>query len=47
MDNIFQKGAILNMVQLIDYSGGGIISKQIIKNKSVISRSYISTKGNL
>lgn len=32
MDNIFQKGAILNMEQLIDYSAGGVISKQVLKS---------------
>lgn len=32
MSDIFKKGTILDMVQLIDYSDGGIISKQVLKN---------------
>ncbi len=34
MDNIFKKGTILNLSQEIDYSGGGIISKQVLKSKA-------------
>lgn len=32
MNDIFKKGDVLNMSQLIDYTKGGIVSKQIIKN---------------
>lgn len=32
MDNIFEKGTILNLSQLIDYSEGGVVSKQILKS---------------
>ena len=34
MDQIFKKGEILNLKQLIDYSDGGVISKQVLKNES-------------
>lgn len=34
MDNIFKKGTVLNMTQLIDYSAGGVISKQVLKNEA-------------
>lgn len=32
MSNIFEKGSILKLSQLVDYSEGGVISKQILKN---------------
>lgn len=32
MDNIFEKGTVLDLSNLIDYSSGGIISKQLLKN---------------
>jgi len=34
MSEVFKKGEILNFEQLIDYSEGGIISKQILKNEA-------------
>ena len=34
MDNTFEKGAILNMAQMIEYAAGGVISKQILKNEA-------------
>lgn len=34
MDNIFEKGTILDLAQQINYSEGGIISKQILKNEA-------------
>lgn len=34
MNQIFEKGSILNLPELIDYSNGGIISKQVLKNNS-------------
>lgn len=34
MNEIFEKGSVLNLPQLIDYSDGGIISKQVLKNNS-------------
>lgn len=33
MDNIFGKGTVLNFTQLIDYSAGGVVSKQILKSE--------------
>lgn len=32
MNNVFEKGTILNLAQLIDYSDGGVISKQVLKS---------------
>lgn len=32
MSEIFEKGKVLNFEQLIDYSGGGVVSKQVLKN---------------
>lgn len=34
MNQIFEKGSVLNLPELIDYSNGGIISKQVLKNNS-------------
>ena len=34
MDNIFEKATKLNLEQLIDYSEGGIISKQVLKSEA-------------
>jgi quercetin dioxygenase-like cupin family protein len=33
MSEIFKKGEVLNFEQLIDYSEGGVVSKQILKNE--------------
>ena len=32
MEQSFQKGTVLHLASLIDYSEGGIISKQLIKS---------------
>lgn len=32
MSNTFEKGSVLNLSESVDYSEGGIISKQILKN---------------
>ncbi len=32
MSELFEKGAILNMAEMIEYSAGGVISKQVLKN---------------
>ncbi|MDR2954662.1 MAG: cupin domain-containing protein [Prevotella sp.] len=34
MNKVFEKGKVLNLEQLIDYSDGGIISKQVLKNET-------------
>ena len=34
MNNIFEKGAVLNLSQLVDYSDGGVISKQVLKSNA-------------
>jgi quercetin dioxygenase-like cupin family protein len=31
MNNVFEKGTVLNFTELIDYSEGGIVSKQVLK----------------
>lgn len=32
MEELFKKGTILDFAELIDYSAGGVISKQVLKN---------------
>lgn len=32
MSHLFEKGTVLNLSQLVDYSDAGVISKQILKN---------------
>ncbi|MDD3590707.1 MAG: cupin domain-containing protein [Thermoguttaceae bacterium] len=32
MANTFEKGIVLNMPSLVDYSEGGVVSKQVLKN---------------
>lgn len=34
MQVIFNKGEVLNLESMVDYSSGGIISKQVLKNTS-------------
>lgn len=34
MNEIFTKGNVLNLSEFIDYSDGGVISKQILKNNA-------------
>lgn len=34
MSELFKKGAILNMAEMIEYSAGGVISKQVLKNEA-------------
>lgn len=34
MENLFQKGEILKLKEMIDYSSGGIVSKQVMKSSS-------------
>ena len=34
MQEIFSKGNVLNLEEMIEYSSGGIISKQVLKNQS-------------
>ena len=33
MTNPFEKGVILNLPSLVDYSEGGVVSKQVLKNE--------------
>jgi len=34
MEDLFKKGTILDFEKLIDYSAGGVISKQVLKNEA-------------
>ncbi|MFT3994904.1 MAG: cupin domain-containing protein [Dysgonomonas sp.] len=34
MNDIFEKGTILNLAQLVDYSEGGVVSKQVLKSQA-------------
>lgn len=34
MNELFEKGAILNMAEMVEYSTGGVISKQVLKNEA-------------
>ena len=34
MTNLFEKGAVLNLPSLVDYSESGVVSKQILKSEA-------------
>ncbi|GAB6119878.1 cupin domain-containing protein [Dysgonomonas termitidis] len=34
MNNIFEKGTVLHLSELVDYSDGGVISKQVLKSNA-------------
>ena len=34
MEKIFGKGKVLNLEEMVEYSSGGVISKQILKNQA-------------
>jgi len=34
MQELFNKGKVLNLEEMIEYSTGGVISKQVLKNQS-------------
>ena len=34
MQELFSKGKVLNLKEMVEYSSGGVISKQILKNQS-------------
>jgi len=34
MSNVFEKGEVLKLSELVDYSNGGVISKQILKSEA-------------
>ena len=34
MSELFKKASVLNLTQSVDYSEGGIVSKQVVKNNS-------------
>lgn len=43
MEQVFKKGAVLHLASLIDYSEGGVISKQLIKVRQETSLYFLST----
>lgn len=47
MNNVFKKGEVLNLTQQIEYSEGGIISKQILKNEAGNITLFSLDKGQL
>lgn len=34
MQELFSKGKVLNLEEMVEYSSGGVISKQVLKNQS-------------
>ena len=34
MQELFGKGKVLNLEEMVEYSSGGVISKQVLKNQS-------------
>lgn len=34
MSAAFEKGTVLSLAQLVDYSDGGVVSKQVLKNEA-------------
>lgn len=34
MQELFEKGKVLNLEGMVEYSSGGVISKQVLKNQS-------------
>ncbi len=34
MQELFSKGTVLNLEEMVEYSSGGVISKQVLKNQS-------------
>lgn len=34
MEDLFKKGTVLDFEQMVDYSDGGIVSKQVLKNEA-------------
>ncbi len=34
MQELFSKGKVLNLEEMVEYSSGGVISKQVLKNSS-------------
>lgn len=34
MEELFGKGKVLNLEEMVEYSSGGVISKQVLKNQS-------------
>ena len=36
MEKLFQKGVVVDLSNLVDYSAGGVVSKQIVKSAAGI-----------
>lgn len=34
MSDVFKKGAVMDLAELISYSDGGVVSKQVLKNEA-------------
>lgn len=34
MEELFSRGKVLNLEEMVEYSSGGVISKQVLKNQS-------------
>ena len=47
MNNVFKKGEVLNLAQQIEYSEGGVISKQILKSDAGNITLFSFDKGQL
>ena len=45
MEQSFQKGVVLHLASLIEYTEGGVISKQLIKVRQEISLYFFGWKG--
>ena len=44
MEQSFQKGVVLHLASLIEYTEGGVISKQLIKVRQEISLYFLLIK---
>lgn len=44
MEQSFQKGVVLHLASLIEYTEGGVISKQLIKSPAGISLYFLLIK---
>lgn len=43
-ENVFKKGVILDLADMVEYSVGGVISKQVIKNNSATLLCFLLIK---
>ena len=45
MEKLFQKGVVVDLSNLVDYSAGGVVSKQIVKVQQVTLLCFLLIKG--